>query len=223
MSSQEDLLVPNSYQTRVSAGRNKPLASFAFPGVLEEVVLTMSHCLTAPSPKLSGYSVTSNILPPAPTTHGEWPGTGSTQPARRGLTKKSLTRCAERKGSTHIAQCHEAHSAPCRSRDQQSVGNSLHFCAASLELKDAGWKTSNPERMRGCCLFFFFLPWTAASNPCGKANLRGLKKEKKKIDEMAPIAVTGPGSAPRSVRAEIDWDVWYPGNSRYLQLVIKPF
>lgn len=140
----------------------------------------MSHCLTAPSPKLSGYSVTSNILPPAPTTHGEWPGTGSTQPARRGLTKKSLTRCAERKGSTHIAQCHEAHSAPCRSRDQQSVGNSLHFCAASLELKDAGWKTSNPERMRGCCLFFFFLPWTAASNPCGKANLRGLKKEKKK-------------------------------------------
>lgn len=70
---------------------------------------------------------------------------------------------------------------------------------------------------------FFFLPWTAASNPCGKANLRGLKKEKKKIDEMAPIAVTGPGSAPRSVRAEIDWDVWYPGNSRYLQLVIKPF
>lgn len=27
---------------------------------------------------------------------------------------------------------------------------------------------------------FFFLPWTAASNPCGKANLRGLKKEKKK-------------------------------------------
>lgn len=72
-------------------------------------------------------------------------------------------------------------------------------------------------------LLFVFLPWTAASNPCGKANLRGLKKEKKKIHEMAPIAVTGPGSAPRSVRAEIDWDVWYPGNSRYLQLVIKPF
>lgn len=29
-------------------------------------------------------------------------------------------------------------------------------------------------------LLFVFLPWTAASNPCGKANLRGLKKEKKK-------------------------------------------
>lgn len=149
---------PDSYQTREWAGHKKPLAVFSFPGVLEEVVLTMSHCLTAPSPRLLGYSVTSNILPPARTTHGEWPG--STQTARRSLTKKSLTPCAERKGSTHIAQCHEAHSASCRSKDQESVGNFLHFCAASLGLKDAGWKISNPERMK---VGFFFLPWTAAS------------------------------------------------------------
>lgn len=221
MSSQEDLLVPNSYQTRVSAGRNKPLASFAFPGVLEEVVLTMSHCLTAPSPKLSGYSVTSNILPPAPTTHGEWPGTGSTQPARRGLTKKSLTRCAERKGSTHIAQCHEAHSAPCRSRD-------LLVTPCIFVLHRSSWRMPDEKHQiqKGwgvvVCFFFFYLGLQLQTH-AGKLTLEGWRKKKKKIHEMAPIAVTGPGSAPRSVRAEIDWDVWYPGNSRYLQLVIKPF
>lgn len=138
----------------------------------------MSHCLTAPSPKLSGYSVTSNILPPAPTTHGEWPGTGSTQPARRGLTKKSLTRCAERKGSTHIAQCHEAHSAPCRSRDLLVTPCIFVLHRSSWRMPDEKHQIQKGWGVVVCC--FFFLPWTAASNPCGKANLRGLKKEKKK-------------------------------------------
>lgn len=43
-----------SYQTHVSAGHKKFQVSFSFSGFLEEVVLTMSHCLTALNPKLLG-------------------------------------------------------------------------------------------------------------------------------------------------------------------------
>jgi len=52
----------------------------------------MSHHLTALNPKLLGYSVTSNILLPAPTTHGEWPGsTGGAAQLLGGASDKKIT------------------------------------------------------------------------------------------------------------------------------------
>lgn len=125
-----------SYQTHVSAGHKKFQVSFSFSGILEEVVLTMSHCLTALNPKLLGYSVTSNILLPAPTTHGEWPGKGRSAACwEEPSTKRSLIPCTHHKGSTHIRPCQAASSASGRSGGQRSGGNFTHFLCCMAQVK----------------------------------------------------------------------------------------
>lgn len=142
----------------------------------------MSHCLTAPNPKLLGYSVTSNMLIPAPTTHREWPGRGnSTARLEEPRTKRSLIPCAQLKGSTHITQCKAASSAACRSRDQKSGDYFVHFFSCMAEIKGCRMKDTTSRKDGGLfCLglFFFFHLELQLQTHARKLTLEGWRRNK---------------------------------------------